>query len=461
MPRLKPHQSSAQAFCSSSDGVYKLSTFDAPVSGTGTPGNAPTWKLTVDDTSSGYKQKVTGFGAAVTDATVSLISALSADVKAKLLRELMTSDGVDFSLLRHTIASSDLSGPPAYSYDDNSGNADTTLAGFDLGDRGNSMADLLADMKALKADLTILGSVWAPPAWMQLDNALTGTTVNNNLDHDYVDAYAQYFVKYIKAYTAKGAPINAITIQNEPLNSQSGYPTMYIYADESGSLIKDNVGPALKAAGLKTEVWAYDHNTDVPSYPQTVIDTASEYVNTVAWHCYASNNNWTVLTDFHTANPSVRQYQTECWTSSTTSWDQASGFTIGPLQNWAQGSLAWTLGSDTSFGPHLDGGCETCRGLVVVDTSAGTYEFQVDYYMMGQYSKFIPRGAMILHGSGSYTYEDGSGIQSVASVNPDGTRTVVIENKFGNDVYVTVKMKSGETWSGRVHASSVVTWILP
>jgi O-glycosyl hydrolase len=81
------------------------------------------------------------------------------------------------------------------------------------------------------------------------------------LNHDYVDAYAQYFVKYIQAYAALGADVSAITIQNEPLNSQSGYPTMYVYADESAALIQDNVGPALAAAGLNTKVWAYDHNT--------------------------------------------------------------------------------------------------------------------------------------------------------------------------------------------------------
>jgi len=76
-----------------------------------------------------------------------------------------------------------------------------------------------------------------------------------------VDQYAEYFVKYIQAYAAKGAPIDAITLQNEPLNSQSGMPTLYVFADESGKLIRDNVGPALKKAGLKTSVWAYDHNT--------------------------------------------------------------------------------------------------------------------------------------------------------------------------------------------------------
>lgn len=154
---------------------------------------------------------------------------------------------------------------------------------------------------------------------------------------------------------------------------------------------------------------------------------------------------------------------TECWTSSSgTSWNTASGFTIGPLQNWGQGALAWTLATDQNDGPHLSsGGCDTCRGLVVVNTDTKTYEFQVDYYMMAQYSKFIPQGAIILDGSGSYTYDGGSGIQSVASLNPDGTRTVVIENTFSNDVYVTVDTSSGQEWSGAIYANSVVTWVLP
>lgn len=80
--------------------------------------------------------------------------------------------------------------------------------------------------------------------------------------------------------------------------------------------------------------------------------------------------------------------------------------------------------------------------------------------MMAQYSKFIPPGAIILDGSGSYTYSSG-GIQSVASLNPDGTRSVVIQNTFSNDVYVTVTTSSGQEWSGSVPTESVVTWLLP
>lgn len=196
------------------------------------------------------------------------------------------------------------------------------------------------------------------------------------------------------------------------------------------------------------------------SYPQTVINTASDYVDTVAWHCYATNVNWTTLTEFHDTNPNVNQYMTECWTPASGSWNQAADFTMGPLQNWASGVAAWTLGTNSDDGPHLSsGGCDTCQGLVTVN--GGDYTFNTAYYMMAQFSKFMPPGAIVLDGTGSYTYSGGTGVQSVASLNPDGTRTVVIENTFGNDVYVTVTTESGETWSGNVPETSVTTWILP
>ncbi|KAI0888524.1 glycoside hydrolase family 30 protein [Annulohypoxylon maeteangense] len=460
-------QAAAQAFTTTSDLKNKLSAVDPPLPGIGNPGGASTWSLSIDDTEAGYKQKISGFGGSVTDATVTVLNALSSDLRSQLLKELLTSDGANLSLLRHTIAASDLSGPPAYTYDDNSNSADPSLSSFYLGDRGTAMANLLKEIKEIRSDVTIFGSPWSAPGWMKLNRALTGNANNNSLDSQYYSQYAQYFIKYLQAYAGLGVTVDAITIQNEPLNSQgNGHITMLQKADEAARVTRDYIGPALRGAGLNTQIWAYDHNTDTPSYPQTVIDVASEYVQATAWHCYASNLDWTVLTDFHNANPRKSQYMTECWTSPRTSWYQSSKNTVGPLQNWAEGSLMWTLGtwteaSDGTFGPYIPGGCSTCRGLFVVDEAAKSYEYTVDYYILAQFSKYIPTGATILSGSGSYSYDGYSGIQSVASMNPDGTRTVVVENTFASDVYLTLNTTSGEQWSGSLLGNSVTTWILP
>lgn len=248
------------AFASNSDGSLKLSSYDAPTLNGGNQGSVTkTWDLTVNDVS-GQKQKITGFGAAITDATVQVFNDLPANQQAQLLQDLFSSNGADFSLMRHTIASSDLS-PNPYTYDDSNGQPDPNLTNFNLGGSGNAMIAFINRAKAVQSQFTLLGSPWSAPGWMKLDGVLTGTTQNNNLNHAYVDAFAQYFVKYLQAFEAGGAHVDAITIQNEPLNSQSSYPTMYVFADESAGLIQDNVGPAIRNAGLSTQIWAYDHNT--------------------------------------------------------------------------------------------------------------------------------------------------------------------------------------------------------
>ncbi|CZT14719.1 related to Endo-1,6-beta-D-glucanase BGN16.3 [Ramularia collo-cygni] len=462
----------AQAYSTNHDLAYKNSKIDAPKIGKDTSVSIRTWDLSIDDTGAGDKQVVTGFGGCVTDATVTSFGSLSSDSLNSLLEEMK-----HFNLLRHTIASSDLSGAPAYTYDDNNNQADPSLRGFNLGDRGNAMVSLISTMKSLNSNMHLLGSPWSPPAWMKRSRKLLGTQGNNLDDGTNLNdgskgsgypglsqSFADYFVKYIQAFNDAGATVNAITIQNEPLNSKSNFPTMYVFAEESANLINEFVGPALRNANTSIPVWAYDHNTDRPDYPETVMNVAGDFVDATAWHCYAPTPDWNVLSEFHEKFPNKKQYMTECYTTADLRWDQVATFTMGPLQNWASGAIAWTLGTDDSFGPHLDGdACQNCRGLVTANSNG--YTLTNDYYVMAQFSKYIPQDATILNGSGSYTYTDGNdngkGIQSVASRNPDGTKTVVIWNSLDDEHYVTTTFGSGKVWSGNVPGKSVTSWILP
>ncbi|KAM0255710.1 hypothetical protein ACHAQJ_005464 [Trichoderma viride] len=456
----------ASSFSSSADGRYQFSAVQAPVLNAANPG-IDNWQFTIKE-KTGKKQTVKGFGAAVTDTTVLAFNKLSATSRAQLLKDLMTPSGINFNLMRHTIASSDLSSDPAYTFDDDNGNVDTSLSHFNLGDRGHAQATLLAKLRKLQPHLTIVGSLWSPPGWMKTNGKLIGGgTDNNTLNHAYSNAYAQYFVKYLRKFESLGVHIDAITIQNEPLNNKDDMPTMLVEQDESGALIRDKVGPALRAAGLGTQVWAWDHNQDVYSYPQTVMNMAGKYVPAAAWHCYAGNNasNWTPLTQFHNEFPNKEQYMSECYTAiGITDWIWSSSFNMFPLQNWANGIIAWTLGSLTGGGPALtgSGNCHTCTGLVTVSPDGSSYKKEIDYYMMGQFSRYIPKGAVVVDGTGSYESSDTTGLEAVGTLNPDGTRTVVIQNRYSKDIWVQVGTESeAHTWNARVPASSVTTWILP
>jgi O-glycosyl hydrolase len=97
---------------------------------------------------------------------------------------------------------------------------------------------------------------------------------------------------------------------NEPLNNQGGYPTMYLDAVDEANLISRALGSLMK--DRKVGIWAYDHNTDQPMYPQRVVEGARGQVQAAAWHCYASPANYSVLDDFHYGNPDMLQFMTEC-----------------------------------------------------------------------------------------------------------------------------------------------------
>lgn len=270
------------AFASNRAGSLKLSPQRAPVLQlfTGKPGSEIEWSAYAYYGVKHHQQSISGFGAAVTDSTVTTFNTLSDEKLDSLLDTLMNSsaeDGAGLSLMRHTIGSSDLSASPAYTYDDNSGNADPDLRGFYLGDRGEAMADLLSKMKSRQPNLKVVGSSWSAPGWMKLNHNLIGSTINNNLNDSYIppntcpppsngcggysEAFAQYFIRYIQEYSKRNATIDAITIQNEPLNSRAGFPTMYMYSREQGCLIQNCILPAFALANISTKVWAYDHNT--------------------------------------------------------------------------------------------------------------------------------------------------------------------------------------------------------
>ncbi|MEJ0105223.1 MAG: hypothetical protein WDO19_22870 [Bacteroidota bacterium] len=67
---------------------------------------------------------------------------------------------------------------------------------------------------ALTPNIKILASPWSAPVWMKTNS----NSIGGNLKPGFYASYAQYFVKYILAMKQLGIPIDAITVQNEPLN---------------------------------------------------------------------------------------------------------------------------------------------------------------------------------------------------------------------------------------------------
>ena len=196
-------------------------------------------------------------------------------------------NGAGISYLRQPMGASDFA-LSNYTYDDiPAGQTDPNQTNFSINHDLSYIIPVLKQALQINPQIKIMGSPWSPPAWMKTTDSLNGGSLNQSA----YPSLAEYFVKYVQAYAAQGLPIDAITVQNEPLNSTTSYPSMSMQPKEEASFIGSALGPAFSSAGIKTKIVIYDHNWDNTTYAKTVLanTTANPYIDGSAFHCYAGS----------------------------------------------------------------------------------------------------------------------------------------------------------------------------
>jgi glucan endo-1,6-beta-glucosidase len=207
-------------------------------------------------------------------------------------------------------------------------------------------------------------------------------------------------------------------------------------------------------------------------YAKTLVNSTKDVIKGIAWNCYSGDGpaKWLALLKMDNyVHGLPEQYMTECWTAKgKTSWKHTLDYILLPLAKRISGVMVGALATYPHGGPVPPGDdeCFTCTGVITVDPSNGTYTKEVDYYMLGMFSRYIPtRDARLAEMRHSKLLEDGSGIRAIATVNfGEGgeTRTVVIQSRFEKDVWVKVIAEGDKrSWNGRAVANGVTTWVLP
>jgi glucosylceramidase len=385
-------------------------------------GQAGGTTITVDDKQ--HYQPIDGFGFALTGGSAMHIIRMSADSRAALLKNLfaVTGNDIGISYLRLSIGASDLN-EKVFSYDDMPGNqTDPTLKHFDLGPDKTDVIPVMKQILAINPAIKILGSPWSPPAWMKTNNDTRG----GRLKPDCYPIYAKYLVKYIQGMKANGINIDAITIQNEPLHPGNN-PSLLMVAPDEADFIKNNLGPAFKAAGIKTKIIVYDHNADRPDYPISILNdpAARKYVDGSGFHLYGGDIS--ALTDVHNAYPDKNIYFTEQMTvepenqsTINIAWPVKS-LIIGATRNWSRNVLEWNLAADPEYKPYPDrGGCPSCQGAVTIDKNE--VKKNIAYYSVAHASKFVRPGSVRIASNNSDT------LPNVAFKTPDGKKVLIVAN---------------------------------
>ena len=408
--------------------------------------------ILIDD-ARGY-QSMDGFGFALTGGSAQLLMKMGAQERKAFLQQLvgLGADGIGVSYLRISIGSSDMN-DHAFTYDDlAAGETDPTFAKFDLGPDKSTVVPVLKEILAINPKIRILGSPWSAPAWMKTNDALKG----GNLRREYYKTYAQYLVTYLHTMDRLGIHLDAITLQNEPLNPNNT-PSMVLEASDAAVFIKEALGPAFRNAGITTKIQVYDHNCDRPDYPLTILNDpeARQYVDGSAFHLYGGEMG--ALSQVHEAYPDKNLYFTEQMVidkgdnAPLPVAEAVARLVIAAPRNWSRNVLLWNLAADPKFGPHTDnGGCPMCEGAVTLDGNNVTKN--VAWYVIAHAAKFVRPGSVRIWSTSTSVLPD------VAFKTPDGKHVLIVANPGHRSETFQVRYR-GESFTSTLSGESVGTYI--
>jgi glucosylceramidase len=397
-------------------------------------------------------QTFLGIGGALTDASAETFARLPADKQQELMQAYYdTQKGIGYTLARTNIHSCDFSSE-SYTYVTE---GDKELKSFSIDhDLKYRIPFIKKAIAAAGGNLTLFASPWSPPAFMKDNNDILH---GGKLKPEYFQSWATYYTKFIKAYEKEGIPVWGISIQNEPMATQTWESCIYTAADER-DFLKNFLGPTMEKAGFgdkKIIVW--DHNRDLMYQRASVIfddPESSKYAWGMGFHWY---ENWTggdqMFTNVglvHNTWPDKNLIFTEGCTESFDAsrynyWGHGEDYGRSMINDFNNGSVGWTdwnILLDETGGPnHVK---NFCFAPVHADTRTGQLIYVNSYYYIGHFSKFIRPGAKRIISSASR-----SQLLTTAFTNENGTVAIIVMNQSSKklDYYLCIGPNAAEVTS--------------
>jgi glucosylceramidase len=381
-------------------------------------------------------QRVTGFGAAMTDSAAWLMyDELTPPIFDDVMQALFGDAGIHLTFVRVPIGASDFTaaGEP-YTYDDLAADDfSSALPHFSIAHDEAYIIPALQAMLSVDPNVEILASPWTAPSWMKSNDAPDNTLNLGTLLPASYQAFARYLVRFIEAYEQDGVPIDAVTPANEP-QSANQFPGMQLGEPGEQTLVSQYLAPALRAAGLPVAIYGLDSGGPVLPYAQALLSgPAGPALAGVAWHCYGGMEGMSAL---HLQFPGTPEIVSEC-SPGIVPYSPAE-VVIDATRNWATAVALWNLALDLSGGPVQppNTGCTGCSGVVTISEQTHAVSYGHNYFDFGQVTRFVQPGAIRIASSRAVAdfqtfggpYGVTPGIDNVAFLNPDGTRVLIVHN---------------------------------
>ncbi len=367
-------------------------------------------------------QDILGFGGAFSDATCYMFNQLPAAARAELFHTLFSPSEMGLNVCRTCIGSAD-SATNVYSYDD--GDVDPDLTRFSIEHDRQYILPMLRQARGVNPDLFLFSSPWSPPGWMKSNGSMLGGCMR----HTYMPSYANYFLKFLRAYDAEGVPVQAVTVQNEVDTDQDGeMPACAWPQDYEADFVTMHLGPLFERSGVRTKIWIIDHNYNLWGRAMGELETPDmrKYTNAIAWHGYAGEPEW--MSRVQNAFPDVEMYWTEGgpyykapdYLKEWSNWGKA--FT-SILRNGCRSITTWNLATDEHGRPYVGKSPAGVGGAMIIDSATKKVSYSGMFWALGHFSRFVRRGARRIDSESTTT-----DLHHCAFENPDGSLVAVITN---------------------------------
>jgi len=380
-------------------------------------------------------QSFLGIGGAVTDASAEVFGQLPSDQQQKFLDAYFDkTNGIGYSLIRSTIHSCDFSSE-SYTYVTDE---DPALLTFNIKHEQQYRLPMIRKIiHAAGGKITLYVSPWSPPAFMKDNNSMLK---GGKLKPEYYSSWAMYYTKFIKAYEKEGIPVWGLSVQNEPMATQTWESCIYT-AEEERDFLKNYLGPTMKKQGLKDKkIIVWDHNRDLINQRADVIFSdpdASKYAWGIGFHWYET---WTGgdpmfrnVAQVHESYPDKNLIFTEGCVERFDStryqyWPNAERYGRSMIHDFNAGTVGWTdwnLLLDQRGGPnHVNNFC-----FAPIHARNGKLIITPSYYYIGHFSKFIRPAAKRVS-----TVSSRSTLLATSFLNTDGQMVTVVMNSTDKPV---------------------------
>ena len=319
--------------------------------------------------------------------------------------------------------------------------------------------------EATKNPIKIFASPWSPPDWMRAKQSMVqGGPIKRSM----LDDYASYLRRFVEAYAAEGIPIYAITLQNERLFEPTDYPGMVISWELERDLlieVHNNFRSVDGAYGkpLNVKLWALDHNFDHWREAELLIkdlkaNDQTHMLDGIAFHHYGGlSKQMAALQSLH---PNIPVMFTEGSVWGLNGDDNRRGFetVIQHLRNGATTYSAWVTmitqnPAEANQGPYNRVGKVAPTMLIQKDGSSSESYKTPEFWLMGQFSRFVRPGAVRIHSN----YGSIQTVTNVAFLNPDGTYALIVANSTSKRQTFSVEF-SNRRFSARIPPKSIATY---